>query len=83
MKQLTIRNVSPLLAKMIEEERRRRQKSTNQTVLDLLHLALGIGPNVRYDNGLSQLAGTWSEEEFSQFQESVQEFDKIDQELWD
>ncbi|MBN2494601.1 MAG: hypothetical protein JXR96_08440 [Deltaproteobacteria bacterium] len=82
MKQLTVRNVPARLAKLLDAERRRRRKSLNQTVLDLLCQALGLTPDAAYDNGLRRLSGTWSEEEFNEFEEHTSIFEQIDYELW-
>ena len=79
---MTIRNVPPRLAKILDEERRQRGKSLNQTVLDLLCQALGLALDSTYDNGLGKLAGTWADEEFSEFEEHTKIFDQVDEELW-
>ncbi len=82
MKQLTVRNVTPEIAKALSEESRRRGKSINQTVIDLLLQALGLEANSRYDNGLARLSGTWSEEDLARFTESAATFEQIDEEFW-
>jgi len=81
MKQLSIRNVSPQLATALEQERRARRTSLNETVLDLLRRALGVG-DAPYDNGLEALAGTWSETDHAEFRSATADFDEIDEELW-
>ncbi len=82
MKQLTIRKVSPELDRALAEESRLRGQSINQTVLDLLHQALGLPPEGRHDNGLGRLAGTWAEEEFLEFERNTGLFEELDHELW-
>jgi hypothetical protein len=82
MKYLTIRNVSPELATALEEAKRGRGTSLNRTVLDLLEQALGVGVGRRRSNGLAALAGTWSEEEFEQFEAAVEDQERVDEELW-
>lgn len=81
MKQLTIRHVSPRLAKHLDEERRRRGTSLNQAVLDLLQRALGMTEEP-FDNGLGRLAGTWSAEDLAQFERDTAEFERIDEAMW-
>ncbi len=81
MKNLTIRNVSAKLAQALEEEKRRRATSLNQTVLQLLESALGLGAR-EYDNGLSDFAGRWTEEEFEAFEDAVSDFERVDEDLW-
>jgi plasmid stability protein len=80
MKTLTIRNVPPDLAEALQDERARSGTSLNQTVLDLLHQRLGVG--VVRSNGLARLAGTWTDEEFEQFQAVTAVFEQVDEELW-
>lgn len=80
MKTLTIRNLPPEVADALEQERRRRGTSLNQTVIGLLGQGLGVGgPR---SNGLAALAGRWDEEEFRRFEHAVAPFEEIDPELW-
>ena len=53
---LTVRNVSPELARALQEEKQRRGESLNQVVLDLLSQGLGVGAGRRRSNGLAELA---------------------------
>ena len=49
-------------------------------MIDLLGQGLGArGPR---SNGLGSLAGTWSEDEFSEFERATVQFEAIDEELW-
>lgn len=82
MKALTIRNVDPRLAKALARETNRRNTSLNQTVLELLRNALAIDSSAVQTNGLEKLAGTWTAEEFAEFNADVAIFDQIDPELW-
>jgi hypothetical protein len=79
---LTVRGVPALLARAIESERRRRGTSLNQTILDLLARALGVGARRASSNGLRTLAGTWSAEEHARFEDSIALTEQIDEELW-
>jgi plasmid stability protein len=80
MKALTIRNVPRELADALEREKARRGLSLNRTVIELLSQGLGVG--VMRSNGLAQLAGVWTEEEFRRFEEAVAPFEEVDAELW-
>lgn len=80
MKALTIRNVPDEIAAALEREKRRRGKSLNQTVIDLLGQGLGVGG--RRSNGLGQFAGGWSEEDYRDFNRAIAPFEDIDEELW-
>lgn len=81
MRHLTIRNIPDGLARQLDEEKRARGRSLNQTVIDLLAQALGLAGG-RRSNGLAQLAGSWSREEHDAFQRAVAETEQIDEELW-
>lgn len=83
MKQLTIRKVSGDLEKAIHAESRLKGQSINQTVLDLLHQALGLGTRDTFDNGLGKLAGSWSEKEFLEFEKNTALFEALDSEMWE
>lgn len=80
IKALTIRNLPPALADALDREKRRRGKSLNQTVIDLL--GQGLGAQGVRSNGLGRLAGGWSEEEFRDFERATAQFDAVDEELW-
>jgi len=80
MRALTIRNLPPELAEALEREKHRRGRSLNQTVIDLLSQALGVG--APRSNGLARLAGGWSAEDLTAFEEAVAPFEQVDDELW-
>jgi hypothetical protein len=80
MKTLTIRNLPPAVAEALEKEKRKRGRSLNQTVIDLL--GQGLGVEVIRSNGLSALAGSWDEDELRRFEEATAMFEEIDEELW-
>jgi plasmid stability protein len=79
---LTVRNIPDDLAKALRTEKRRRGRSLNQTVIDLLKQSLGLGWESPGGNGLEKLAGTWSQEEFDRFERSTAVFEWIDEEQW-
>jgi len=78
---LTIRNVPPSLAEQLEREKRRHGRSLNQTVIDLLSTAVGLGAPAR-SNGLGRLAGKWTADDFRSFEEAVAFTEQIDEEHW-
>ena len=82
MKHLTVRGVPDNLAKALDEERRRRGKSLNETVIQLLRQSLGVKPEAVRKNGLSRLAGSWSPDEHREFEQNVAGTEQIDPELW-
>lgn len=82
MKTMTIRNIPAELAQALDKERRRRGLSLNRTVLALLRNALALPTTATRSNGLRQLAGTWSEAEYKQFEQAVAPFGEIDEAMW-
>jgi hypothetical protein len=80
IKALTIRNLPTSLAEALDREKRRRGKSLNQTVIDLL--GQGLGAQGVRSNGLGRLAGGWSEDEFRDFEQATAQFEAVDEELW-
>jgi plasmid stability protein len=77
---LTIRNMPQDVAAALENEKRRRGTSLNQTVIEILRQSLGVRGN--RTNGLARLAGTWSEADEREFLNAVEPFNEIDRELW-
>ena len=82
MKTMTIRNVSSDIATALDAEMQRRGLSLNRTVLALLREALGISGTRSRGNGLAGLAGTWSKDEYREFEQTVAAFGEIDEDLW-
>lgn len=82
MKTITLRNIPVELATALEAEKRRRGLSLNRTVLLLIQEAIGIAGTNRRSNGLHKLAGTWSEDEFQNFEKDTAPFQEIDLDIW-
>ena len=81
MKTVTIRNIAAELAQALDKERRKRGTSLNRTVPALLRNALGVPNQAVRSNGLRQLAGTWSEAEYEQFEQAVAPLGEVDEGL--
>ena len=56
--------------------------SLNRTVLALLRNALGVASQAAPSNGLRQLAGTWGEAEYKQFEQAVAPLGEVDEAMW-
>ena len=76
MKTLTVRGVPAELGRALNEEKRRRGASLNQTVLDLLKQSLGVG--TPRSNGLGRFAVGWTDAEFREFEAATRDSGKID-----
>jgi hypothetical protein len=82
MSYLTIRGLPPDLSKALDNEKRRRGKSLNQTVIDLLKQALNLDWTTTAGNGLEKLAGTWTQDELDRFERATAIFERTDEEHW-
>lgn len=86
MKQLTIRGFSKELAKRIRELALREGISLNRAALRLMRRGAGLEDSTMRQNvvgsSLDDLIGTWSDEEASEFMESVEDFGQIDESMW-
>ena len=77
---LTVRNLPDEVAAALEQEKRRRGTSLNQTVIDLLRQSLGVAGT--RSNGAGRLAGTWTETQHQEFLSAMSSVEEIDQDLW-
>lgn len=82
MKTMTVRNIPKDVAEALDAERQRRGLSLNRTAVSLMREALGLTQGEHRDNGLGRFAGTWSEEQFREFEAAQAQFNEIDEEIW-
>ena len=86
MKQLTIRNVGADLHQAVKDEAQRQGLSINRYVLHVIREAVGLGDGYSTQTNefhdLDHLAGTWTEEDYRQFEEALNSQRKIDEGLW-
>jgi hypothetical protein len=86
MKVITLRNIPPAVARLIEERSARTGMSLNKTVIRLLEERLGVtGPAAGAESyrDLDDLAGVWSDEDAREFDRILEEQRRIDPELWE
>jgi len=83
MKVVTLRNVSPELADLLEKEAAAAGTSMNKTVIRLLERATGIAGRRRHHRDLDHLAGSWSAEEARDFERELARQRRVEPELWD
>ncbi|HAR46851.1 MAG: hypothetical protein A2X56_09730 [Nitrospirae bacterium GWC2_57_13] len=84
MKTITIRGIDAELDRVIKSQAQQDDLSVNQWILQALKKVTGIGkkPAFRKYHDLDKLAGGWSKEETKVFSESIQIFEKIDEDVW-
>jgi len=77
---LTVRNVPKEISDALQQEKRRRGTSLNQTVIDLLRQSLGVSGT--RSNGMARLAGGWTAAEHRRFLKNIRPFEEIDPDMW-
>jgi hypothetical protein len=81
-KHLTLRNVPPAVMRALERERRQKNASLNQSAIAALARGLGVAREPAAENGIRELAGTWSEADLRGFEAATAVFEQTDDELW-
>ena len=86
MNQLTIRGFDDDLAGRIRQLARREGISLNRAVLRLLRRGAGLedrggSPDIVGDS-LDHLIGTWTAEEAAEVNRALEDFSRIDEEMW-
>lgn len=84
MTQITLRGMDPEIEREIRRLARKRGKSLNRVILDMIyhHTGLKKGGKRPPANSLRTLAGGWSEKDASEFLESIKSCEQIDDEMW-
>ena len=84
MNQITLRNLDPELENQIRETARKKGKSLNRVILEMLHEHVGIGEKEHAGRAetLRNLAGGWTEDQASAFLQSIESCEQIDEEMW-
>lgn len=85
MKAITLRNLPPNLARIVQQRAKQKKTSVNKAVIELLEesargKAKKKTPVLRYHD-LDLLAGTWTEEEAAAFYKLIAEQRAIDPRL--
>jgi hypothetical protein len=85
MKAITLRNLPPKLAEVLQQESTATGLSLNRTVIRLLEKGADLDPaprKPRVYHDLDHLAGSWSEDEEAQFAAELARQRQIDPEPW-
>jgi hypothetical protein len=81
---ITVRNLSPEVARAVREKAKREKLSLNRAVVKLLEEATGASGRkaevVHHD--LDRFFGTWTKEQADAFDETLREQRRIDPEMW-
>ena len=85
MKPVTLRKISPVVARTIQRRAAEKKISLNRAVLELLEESVGERPGSRrgaVHPDLDDLFGAWAPEEAALFQKTLSRQRSIDPELW-
>ncbi len=82
MSQITIRNMDPLVEKILRQKAEAGHQSLSETANQMLKQAAGLDSSSGKKRNLKCLAGSWSREETEAFEKTQEPFMQIDEELW-
>ena len=85
MKAITLRNLPPKLAEILEQKSTETGLSLNRTVIRLLEKGANLEPTPRkprVHHDLDHLAGSWNDDEAARFDAELARQRQIDPELW-
>ena len=84
MAQITLRGMDPKLEQEIRRIAQKSGKSLNRVILEMIYRHTGFKKEEKTHiaESLKKLAGGWSEKDALEFMESIQSFERIDDEMW-
>lgn len=82
MNQITLRRLPARIDRALRQVSAKRSQSLNTTIIETLSKGLGMEESTNKKRDLGKYAGTWTEEEYVQFEKSCTIFEKIDPETW-
>ena len=83
MSQITLRDVPQELDERLRELASEQNKSLNRTIIGVLMESLHLGAKSGRKRIVSDLAGTWSDEEAAEFEANTRVFGQLDDEMWE
>ena len=84
MTTVTLRGIDDAISGALKDKARREDTSVNTVTLRILKESLGIERKKRiviYDD-LDHLAGTWSLNDLTEFENATAAFEKVDEDMW-
>jgi plasmid stability protein len=81
---MTIRGLDDITIKKLKEKAKQEETSINAVLVKILRQGLGLEKKKRtiVYNDLDHLAGTWSEKDYKEFLKRIEDFEKIDEDMW-
>ena len=85
MKAITLRNLPPEVARLVQRRAREKRTSLKKAIIELLKERSGTARKrgrASYDD-LDHLAGSWTQEEAAAFEQVLKEQRTIDPDVWE
>ena len=82
MSQITLRQIPDVLDKQLRSLAGKNKTSLNKVVLSLLLKNLGLSASSDKKRDLTDLCGTWTSNQYEEFQRNTEQFNQIDPEIW-
>ncbi|TVR61229.1 MAG: hypothetical protein EA426_03740 [Spirochaetaceae bacterium] len=83
MSAITIHDIDDVLSERLSREARRRGKSKNALIKELLAKEMGLPVDGTYADDYREFVGLWTAEEHQQFTRVQRENESIDPQDWD
>lgn len=83
MSQITLRQIPDVLDKQLRSLAGKNKTSLNKIVLSLLMKNMGLSVNSDKKRDLTDLCGTWTRNQYDEFQKNTENFNTIDEEIWE
>lgn len=83
MSQITLRKIPDVLDKQLRSLAGKNKTSLNKVILSLLLKNLGLSDNSNKKRDLTDLCGTWTSNQYKEFQKNTEQFNQIDPEIWE
>jgi hypothetical protein len=82
MSSITIHNLDAELDRKLTDEARRRKKSKNQLIKDLLAKDMGLRVEGRYSDDYQDFCGLWKQEDLEEFNRVQEANARVDMQDW-
>ena len=81
---ITIRGLDEMTIKTLKEKAKQEGISVNSLVWRIIKEGLGLKKKPRniIHTDLDNLAGTWTEKDYSEFQKKIEDLEKTDESMW-
>lgn len=82
MASITIHEIDEILNERLTQEARRRKKSKNQLIKEILAREMGLPVGISYADDYREFCGVWTAAETAEFSATATDGRRIDREDW-